>query len=63
MFDELDEDGEVGGERVIEIRSRRCDIHNSNDLQDTLNNMAADIVLQIDHSDLPKSSLRLKGIE
>ena len=59
-FDELDEDGEVVDEIVKEIGSRRYDIHNSNDLQDTLNNMSADIELQIENSELPKSSLRLK---
>jgi hypothetical protein len=62
-FDELDGGGEVVGEIVKEIRSRRYSIHNSNDLQDTLNNMAADIELQIENSELPKSGLRLKGIE
>ena len=62
-FDSMDEDGEVVDEIVKEIRSRRHDIYNSNDLQDTLNNMSADIELQIENPDLPKSGLRLKGID
>ena len=62
-FDVLGEDGEVVDEIVKYIISRRYDIYNSNDLQDTLNNMSADIELQIENPDLPKSGLRLKGID
>ena len=62
-FDVLGEDGEVVDEIVKYIISRRYDIYNSNDLQDTLNNMSADIELQIENSDLPKSGLRLTGID
>ena len=48
MFEVLDEEGEVVEETVKDMRSRRYEIHNSNDLKDTLNNMAADIELQIE---------------
>ena len=63
IFEELDDEGEVISEIVKELRSRRYEIHNSNDLQDTLNNTSADIELQIEMSQLKKSNLRLKGID
>ena len=46
-----------------EVRSRRYDIHNSNGLTDTLNNMAADIELQIETRQFDKSKFRVKGID
>lgn len=48
IFEELDDDGEVVGETIKDMRSRRYEVHNSNDLQHTLNNMAAGIELQIE---------------
>ena len=62
-FDVLDEDGEVVDESLKDMRSRRYEIHNSNDLKDTLNNMAADIELQIEQKQLHKSKFRIKGID
>ena len=63
IFEELDDDGEVVGETVKDMRSRRCGVHNSNDLQDILNNMVADIELQIEQKQLHKSKFRIKGID
>ena len=63
VFEELDEDGAVVGESVKDMRSRRYEVHNSHDLQDTLNSMAADIELQIEQKQLHKSKFRVKGID
>lgn len=63
IFEELDDDGEVVGETVKDMRSRRYEVHNSDDLQDTLNNTAADIELQIEQKQLHKSKFRIKGID
>ena len=63
IFEELDDDGEVVGETVKYMRSRRYEVHNSDDLQDTLNNTAADIELQIEQKQLHKSKFRIKGID
>ena len=57
IFEELDDDGEVVGEAIHDVRSRRYDIYNSSDLQDTLNNMAADIELQIENDNSTYPSL------
>ena len=35
IFEELDDDGEVVGEAVKDMRSRRYEVHNSDDLRDT----------------------------
>ena len=63
IFEELDEDNDVVGEAVHELRSRRYEINNTEDLQDTLNKMAADIELQIETRQFKKSNFRVKGIE
>ena len=63
IFEELDDYGEVVGETVKGMRSRRYEVHNSHDLQDTLNNMAGDIELQIEQKQLHKSKFRVTGIE
>ena len=63
IFDVLDEDGDAIGGTVKDMKSRRYEIHNSNDLKDTLNNMAADIELQIEQKQLHKSKFRIKGID
>ena len=63
VFEELDEDGAVVGESVKDMRSRRYEVHNSHDLQDTLNNMAADIELQIEQQKLHTSTFRVEGID
>ena len=67
VFEVLDVDNEteaeVLGEEVHDVRSRRYDIHNSNEFKDTLNNMAADIELQIELKQFRKSKLRVKGID
>ena len=46
--DDIDEWVEL--EKRVEIRSRRYEICNTTDLQDTLNNAAADIILQIQNA-------------
>ena len=63
IFEELDDDGEVVDEAVKDMRSRRDVVHNSDDLQDTLNNTAADIELQIEQRQLHTSIFRLKRID
>ena len=63
IFEELDDDGEVIGETVKDMRSRSYEVHNPDDLQDTLNNMAADIELQIEHKQLHKSKFRIKAVD
>ena len=60
-FEELNEDNEVVNEVIHEIRSRRYDIYNSSDLQDTLNSMVGDIELQIETRQL-QSKCRVKVI-
>ena len=39
------------------------DVHNSNDLEDTLNNMAAEIELQIELTQRRKPTIRLQGTD
>ena len=58
-----DSDEWVELEKRVEVRSRRYEICNSTDLQDTLNNASADIILQIQNAQLTKSNLRIKGID
>ena len=58
-----DSDEWVELEKRVEIRSRRYEICNLSDLQDTLNNASADIILQIQNAQLTKSNLRIKGID
>jgi hypothetical protein len=63
IFEQVDDDGEFVGETVKYMRSRRYEVHNSDDLQATPNNTAADIELQIEQKQLHKSKFRIKGID
>ena len=60
IFDELEDDGEVVGETVKGMRSRRYEVHNSDDLQDTLNHTVADIEVQIEQEQLHKLKALIK---
>ena len=57
----LDEGGEI--DVIREVQSRRYDIYNSDDLKNSLNNMAKDIELQIETKQFHKSGLVVKGID
>ena len=52
-----------GVEVIRQVKSRRYDIHNSDDLKDALNNMAKDIEIIIDTKQFHVSNLVLKGID
>ena len=49
--------------QLKEVRSRRYEIHNVTDLQDTLNNAAADIELQIARAHFTNAKLQIIGID
>jgi hypothetical protein len=48
---------------IKETRSRRYEIYNTTDLQETLNNASADIELQIFNAKFEKSNLKITGID
>ena len=58
-----DEDDDGVPSVTREVRSRRYDIHNPNDLHDALNNMAGDIELIIETRQFHKSNLRVHSID
>ena len=57
----LDEGDEF--EVIRKVQSRRYDIYNSDDLKNSLNNMARDIELQIENKQFHKSGLIIRGID
>ena len=57
----LDEGDEF--EVTRQVQSRRYDIYNSDDLKNSLNNMATDIELQIETKQFHKSGLVIRGID
>ena len=59
---DLLENGETEPSVERIVRSRRYDIHNSDDLKDALNKMAGDIELEIEIKQFHKSNLRVHGI-
>ena len=48
---------------IKEVRSRRYEIYNTKDLQETLNNASADVELQILNAQFKKSNLKITGID
>jgi len=53
----------IGGEEVeIAVKSRKYIVHNADELKDSVNNMAQDIITLIDKADLPKSGLVFERI-
>ena len=58
ILDEGDED-----EVIRQVQSRRYDIYNSDDLKNSLNNMAKDIEIQIETKQFHKSGLVIRGID
>ena len=55
-----DEDGVIIriDRSIKEVRSRRYEIYNTTDLQETFNNASADIELQISNAKFEKSNLK-----
>ena len=58
ILDQGDED-----EVIRQVQSRRYDIYNSDDLKNSLNNMAKDIEIQIETKQFHKSGLVIRGID
>ena len=58
ILDNCEED-----EVIRQVKSRRYDIYNSDDLKNSLNNMAKYIELQIETKQFHKSGLVIRGID
>ena len=63
VYVKFEENEDITQSVTHEVRSRRYEISNSDDLKDALNNMAGDIELQIENKHFHKSNLILKGID